>query len=888
MNNEPNNNPTEDMANSAKGAGKKVGGAIAKKGKQLAKKAGKEALKKAGKFALKLGAKLLMKLVAILAPYLGAILLLVLLIVGAYYIVYEIRGSEQIYVHDKESENETKKDAEKGYNKTNEEGKSGQTKAIETYYKYMAENSYWQIIGDDNEKLESPKDTGVRDYYDKEKQYYLNRNILFALDETMHRKKFIYPEQFIKPIYYDPEKLVLKNLTNEKGELVVEADVYDQDNEKTDKKYKSVSDYGLGSIFKYKKDKRTLTVEGTIYKKDVWDADSNSKKTVEANEPFSYVMEGYPQEIHVITKALTYVGEFDFEYEEVKTQYGSLSDNSEPGSANTAVKKVQVGQGKKMKTVSYTETVTDPITGEEKQVIKEKQVFDKYVPLYGYRKGGIYETLPEPKKTTPTDKGDKYMREFLHNYKINIPVSVMGEFNLEERTGMSGVPMDLMGMEAGSLTTSSTFQACLQYMPTIQKHSANFGVDPYLVVAKMAQESGCRVDIKDGPMQIVGDGARTVTATNISGQKESYTVYNEGDRRNMEKAVKWGVMYFKFLTDTMDGDPLKALQSYNFGEGGVLYIKKNHPEDWNNGTEWMKWREESRLHFGGADSKSANYSCAPDLAKTGSRTYGDSCYVENVMRYYAGQTTPTGQIGTIGKPEDKEPGLIEGVIGQVFDAVKKAFSALAKDYSEETNFKAFKHLTSAKEIDYALRLASAMEKVILFSETSDSDKLLWEKGFSDSVSSGGGAKYIEWDSKLIAEFTPPLNIKSPIVTSRYGPRWGSMHEGTDIAVPVGTPLYASADGVVVRSVGDQLNSRTGWGNYVKVKHANENHTLLGHLNSVSVREGEEVKQGQLLGYSGNSGNSTGPHLHFEFYLGGADGSFRVDSYPIAYQPNLFP
>lgn len=887
MSNEQNNNPTEDMANSAKDAGKKVGGAVANKGKQALKKAGKQLLKKAGKAIVKLGAKVLMKVIALLAPYLGVALAILLVIVGAYYVIYEIRGSEQIYVYDKESQNETKKDGEKGYDKTNEEGKSGQTKAIETYYKYMAENSYWQILEDDNEKLESPKDTGVRDYYDKEKQYYLNRNILFSLDETMHRKKFIYPEQFIKPVYYDPEKLELKDITNKRGELIVEADVYDDDNEKTDEKYKSVSDYGLGSIFKYKKDKRTLTVEGTMYKKDIWDADCNCKKTIDTDEPFSYVMEGYPQEIHIITKAVTYVGEFDFKYKEVKTQYDSLTDNSEPGSAESAVMKVSVGQGKKMKTVTYTEKYIDPRTGEEKTIEKEKQVFDKYVPLYGYRKGGVYETLPEPTETTPTDKGEKYMRDYLYNYKINIPISVMGEFNFEERTGMSGVPMNLMGMEAGSLANSSTFQACLQYMPTIEKHSANFGVDPYLVLAKMAQESGCRVDIKDGPMQIVGDGARTVTATNISGQKESYTVYNEGDRRNMEKAVKWGVMYFKALTDMMDGDPLKALQSYNFGEGGVLYIKKNHPDDWNNGTEWMKWREESRLHYGGADSKSANYSCAPELAKEGSKTYGDSCYVENVMRYYAGQTTPTGEIGTVGKPENEEPGLIEGAIKDIFNTVKKAFSALAKDYSEETNYKAFKHLTSAKEIDYALRLASSMEKVILFSETSESDKLLWEKGFSEAVS-GGGAKYIEWDSKLIAEFTPPLNIKSPIVTSRFGPRWGSTHEGTDIAVPVGTPLYASADGVVVRSVGDQLNSKSGWGNYVKIKHANENYTLLGHLNSVSVKEGDEVKQGQLVGYSGNSGNSTGPHLHFEFYLGGADGSFRVDSYPIAYQPNLFP
>ncbi|HUP33587.1 MAG TPA: peptidoglycan DD-metalloendopeptidase family protein [Gaiellaceae bacterium] len=103
-----------------------------------------------------------------------------------------------------------------------------------------------------------------------------------------------------------------------------------------------------------------------------------------------------------------------------------------------------------------------------------------------------------------------------------------------------------------------------------------------------------------------------------------------------------------------------------------------------------------------------------------------------------------------------------------------------------------------------------------------------------------------------------------ILTSGYGWRWGRMHEGIDLAVPSGTPVVASAAGTVI--VAGWMG---GYGNLVVVDHGNSISTAYGHNSTVTVGVGQHVMQGQLIAYSGNTGHSTGPHVHFEVRVGGA-------------------
>jgi murein DD-endopeptidase MepM/ murein hydrolase activator NlpD len=102
-----------------------------------------------------------------------------------------------------------------------------------------------------------------------------------------------------------------------------------------------------------------------------------------------------------------------------------------------------------------------------------------------------------------------------------------------------------------------------------------------------------------------------------------------------------------------------------------------------------------------------------------------------------------------------------------------------------------------------------------------------------------------------------------VVTSGFGWRWGRAHEGIDIAVGNGTPVVAAASGTVI--VAGWLG---GYGNLVVIDHGNGIATAYGHNTSVTVAIGLTVAQGQLIAYSGNTGNSTGPHVHFEVRVNG--------------------
>jgi murein DD-endopeptidase MepM/ murein hydrolase activator NlpD len=100
------------------------------------------------------------------------------------------------------------------------------------------------------------------------------------------------------------------------------------------------------------------------------------------------------------------------------------------------------------------------------------------------------------------------------------------------------------------------------------------------------------------------------------------------------------------------------------------------------------------------------------------------------------------------------------------------------------------------------------------------------------------------------------------LTSGYGWRWGRMHQGIDIAGPVGTPIMAAAPGVVVRS---GWNSG-GYGNLVDIRHSDGSLTRYAHNSRLLVREGQQVRQGEQIAEMGSTGYSTGPHLHFEVHL----------------------
>ncbi len=119
--------------------------------------------------------------------------------------------------------------------------------------------------------------------------------------------------------------------------------------------------------------------------------------------------------------------------------------------------------------------------------------------------------------------------------------------------------------------------------------------------------------------------------------------------------------------------------------------------------------------------------------------------------------------------------------------------------------------------------------------------------------------------RIAAQKAPfALPVKSAFrFTSPFGMRWGRMHKGTDFAAPYGTPIYATADGVVISAGWGQ-----GYGKLVKIQHAFGIETRYAHMSKITVKVGQRVSRGDQVGAMGSTGRSTGTHLHYEVRVGG--------------------
>lgn len=150
-----------------------------------------------------------------------------------------------------------------------------------------------------------------------------------------------------------------------------------------------------------------------------------------------------------------------------------------------------------------------------------------------------------------------------------------------------------------------------------------------------------------------------------------------------------------------------------------------------------------------------------------------------------------------------------------------------------------------------------------------------EQGNSSGSSSGSSSS--SGGSVSSQGFIRP--VKTGSITAKMYYSSGKYHGAVDFGVSTGTPVYAAADGIVVTSTWGGSDS---YGYYIKIKHYNGLYTLYAHGSSLVASVGQEVKRGQLIMYSGNTGNSTGPHLHFEVRKSPGGYSNRVN--PLDYLP----
>jgi murein DD-endopeptidase MepM/ murein hydrolase activator NlpD len=122
-------------------------------------------------------------------------------------------------------------------------------------------------------------------------------------------------------------------------------------------------------------------------------------------------------------------------------------------------------------------------------------------------------------------------------------------------------------------------------------------------------------------------------------------------------------------------------------------------------------------------------------------------------------------------------------------------------------------------------------------------------------------------SRAAREPKTVLPVQGARLTTCFCMRWGQMHWGIDLAAPLGTPIMAAVDGVVLRS-----GPASGFGNAVYIQDADGNVHIYGHMRYYDVNPGDIVHAGDVIAKVGNEGYSTGPHLHYEIHRGGLNGT----------------
>lgn len=197
------------------------------------------------------------------------------------------------------------------------------------------------------------------------------------------------------------------------------------------------------------------------------------------------------------------------------------------------------------------------------------------------------------------------------------------------------------------------------------------------------------------------------------------------------------------------------------------------------------------------------------------------------------------------------------------NAIENRYSYVRNNYNALLD----KHDDLSKQI-----LSKQEEALIISDKIEDLESIIGIKNTNYGLKSRVESASITGLQKIfIMKFVPngyPLHSSNNNIriSSPYGYRihpitqFREFHTGTDMPSKMGSPVYATADGVVEFA---NLGWNGGYGNIVKINHSFGFKTYYAHLDSIAVERGEFIKKGQVIAYSGNSGNSSGPHLHYE-------------------------
>ncbi|MFD8871251.1 MULTISPECIES: M23 family metallopeptidase [Streptomyces] len=212
--------------------------------------------------------------------------------------------------------------------------------------------------------------------------------------------------------------------------------------------------------------------------------------------------------------------------------------------------------------------------------------------------------------------------------------------------------------------------------------------------------------------------------------------------------------------------------------------------------------------------------------------------------------TPAGEVG---KSVMAQADALQKAIDAEKAAAKKAAAEKAAKEAAAKKKAADEKAAAKKK---AAELAAAKKKA---AEEAAAKK----KAAQEAAAKAAAAAKKAAEAKALSWETPVASYHIGAAFGLAGNLWSHNHSGQDFVVPSGTQVRAVHGGVVVKAGGNGAGDGPAYGNAIVIKHADNTYSQYAHLSQVKVWVGQTVTTGQLIGLSGNTGNTTGPHLHFE-------------------------
>ena len=799
----------------------------------------------------------------------------------------------------------------------------------------------------------------LKDKYEREKMFYTSPNVLWTLDQYLNNgflypEQFIKPVPYDKDTYElknltdDNGKLVIESQKYKKEGDYLVAD--------GDKKVKGIWDYGFGSILHYKEYEEKSEARAKYETTIIWDVenqkgislDINAAKIlceekpdkyqgynssyemgkeikVEGNSNYSYMIDRVTSPAGFIENTIkqewvdsgrpyTNTVEYEMKVDVKKTREVQVKEK-DPNDNNKEKPVYQTYNGlKTFNEKEYNGYTNKPIMKTEEYYEKENKILTSTANGTYFDYIPVYEGVPDTSKIT----GNRYYQDYLANYKTYVPNNVMSEIGVKElkkRTDSTtqdllklleresfgtsnssgGGSIDTSSFQIGSGGDAGNFTGAIQYLDKAKEIGEKVGVDPYLIIAIIANESGGDPNADNGSayglMQYEYAGnPPELTLRYTDGTTEKLTATKASMQGNIELQIKLGCAELQQKANAMGSyNPLIAAQAYNCGEGALQTIikhyisEKNLSKTWEDIVNeldlgWMEYRQWYTDTYKAATPQYLERICSYYISENGSMPWlmdpnGNKVYLDNSI-------LPTGS-GTLS-------GVSKNWLKGIWDKFKNAWNTLfpnsPSELSNETIY--YKHKIREDEIDTIIKLMFAMEDQELLSKYEDFSDEDWKNKFSELFSNPLGTS---WSSKTSNQnidpseyfsdgYTCPVDISSPTISKEYS----TTHKGIDITVPEGTDVKAIADGEIIK-----IDTDTNRGKYIQIKHDNGVYTLYGSLSETKVKEGDKVKKGAIIGKSGSTESKN--TLHIELSKGNSSknptwiitGTFSLTDYNLS-------